>query len=170
MVRERWLGSPKIGGSEKHNLNSEAIGKVWILVVSRPTPHSGLSIQYITGGSFNCLCQNLKTRPEPGCSEMGERLGWGHHFNKDAVSRSYKFVSKLCGCHLKGQGNESRIQGYSIVFQQLCPFCEEGYSWSYHQVVISPVITFTVHDTSKHCKDVQVVTEILADRRMEDRR
>lgn len=28
---------------------------------------------------------------------------------------------------------------------------------------MSPVITFTVHDTSERCKDVQVVTEILAD-------
>lgn len=28
---------------------------------------------------------------------------------------------------------------------------------------MSPVITFMVRDTSEHCKDVQVVTEILAD-------
>lgn len=39
--------------------------------------------------------------------------------------------------------------------------------WSYHQVVISPVITFMVCDTSELCKDVQVVTEILADTKTE---
>lgn len=32
---------------------------------------------------------------------------------------------------------------------------------------MSPVTTFTVRDTSEHCKDVQVVTEILADRKNE---
>lgn len=38
------------------------------------------------------------------------------------------------------------------------PFC-----CSYQRVAMSPVITFTVCDTSEHCKDGQVVTEILAD-------
>lgn len=42
------------------------------------------------------------------------------------------------------------------------PFC-----WSYHRVAISPVITFMVRDTSEHCKDVQVVTKILADTKNE---
>lgn len=117
-VRGRWLRSPKICGSGKHILNSERIGKVWRLVVSRPTPRSALTIQYITGGSFAVFTRNQKpdlnrSIPTSSCSELREQPGWGNHFSKDVVTKSYKAVSKLCWVTLKGQGNEPWIQGCS---------------------------------------------------------
>ena len=83
-------------------------------VVSRPTPRSALTIQYITGGSFAVLTRNQKpdlnrSIPMSCCSELGEQPGWGHHFNEDALTESYKAVPKLCWVKMKGQGNKSWI-------------------------------------------------------------
>lgn len=115
LVRGRWLGPPKICGSGKHILNSEAIGKVWSLVVSRPIPHPSLTAQYITGGSFTVFTRNQKpdlnwSMPMSGC---WEQPGSGNNFNENAITKAYKAVSKLCWMTLKGQGNKPWIQGCS---------------------------------------------------------
>lgn len=84
--------------------------------MSRPTPHSALTIRH--RWILYHLYQKRKTSPEPihtdvGCSELGEQPGRGSYFNEDALTKSYKAVSKLCWMSLKDQGNELWIQDCS---------------------------------------------------------
>lgn len=49
-------------------LNSEVIGKVWTLAVSRLNPPSALTVKF--RWLLHCLYQEPKTRPEPNCPNV----------------------------------------------------------------------------------------------------
>lgn len=166
MVGGRWLGPTKVCGSGKYILNSEAAGNIWSLVVNRPTPRPGLTTQYITNGSFTVFTRNQKpdlnwSMPVSG-SELGEQPGWGNNFNKNAITKAYKAVSKLLG---DTERSGEKVQGSKVVPRIVWRMEKGPFGWSYHWVAVSPVITFMVCDlwALQRCRGCDRNTEILAD-------